>query len=323
MGIVQDMRKLSQELIGAYDERGRAVADIRVNTAGLITGYQSTRQDIAREQRAARRRYMEELRQGVADYLGDASQARQEMAKTQREALKRAMADVAQSVAELRDETAQFMQETQSAREDMSEELRDQLRSQLEVLRSDVARLMKELNEAHQSMAEAMRHDLGDYREKTLEDVRHSRARLQAEMREARRVWSSLQTLLQRRRARTVGKTVAPVGQPFPKPVSLAQPKPEPVSQVAEEPTLVSPPLVSTPEPEAKPMGSLPRLTDIKGIGASSAKRLQEAGISDVAVLARCTPERVRAALEEQAGRLAKVEDWIRQAQDMVGEWRV
>jgi predicted flap endonuclease-1-like 5' DNA nuclease len=59
-------------------------------------------------------------------------------------------------------------------------------------------------------------------------------------------------------------------------------------------------------------------LTTIRGIGPVMLQRLNQAGIYTYAQLATSTPDELRQALRE-AARLAKVEEWIEQAQKLAG----
>jgi small subunit ribosomal protein S2 len=58
-------------------------------------------------------------------------------------------------------------------------------------------------------------------------------------------------------------------------------------------------------------------LTTIRGIGSNMQQRLNEAGIYTYAQLAASTPDEVRQGLGT-VGQLAKVEEWIEQARELV-----
>ena len=58
-------------------------------------------------------------------------------------------------------------------------------------------------------------------------------------------------------------------------------------------------------------------LTTIRGIGPAMQNHLNQAGIRTFARLAQSTPDELREILGD-AGRLAKVEAWIQQAQEML-----
>ncbi|MCU0492391.1 MAG: DUF3141 domain-containing protein [Chloroflexaceae bacterium] len=65
-------------------------------------------------------------------------------------------------------------------------------------------------------------------------------------------------------------------------------------------------------EPAAGPVAD--RLTDINGIGASYAKKLNDGGIFTFAALAACTPEQVLAIIKPAAWQKLDVASWIEQA---------
>ena len=115
------------------------------------------------------------------------------------------------------------------------------------------------------------------------------RGALQADLSEARRVWTSFAKLMQNRRAR---RQAAPPPPPTP----------------AEEPAAPAAPVQEAAADD---------LTAIRGIGASMQKRLNEAGIRTFAQLTNRTADDLRELLGD-VGRLAKVQEWIEQAQDLI-----
>ncbi|MBU0510595.1 MAG: hypothetical protein KJ638_02695, partial [Chloroflexi bacterium] len=195
-------------------------------------------------------------------------------------------------------DTATFLKEVDADHQAMSTEQRQRLSAQADELHRDTATFLKEVDAAHQAMATEQGHHLAAERECLASQVLTERRKLQADQSEARRAWSSFALIMQQRRG---GKVAVP-------PVVEEAPLPPPVEAVAPPPVVESPPEEVASDD----------LTIIRGIGPSMAKRLNKAGICAYAQLAGSTPEELRQHLAE-AGRLAKVEEWIAQAQELAG----
>ncbi|MEI6451084.1 MAG: polyhydroxyalkanoate depolymerase, partial [Actinomycetes bacterium] len=87
-----------------------------------------------------------------------------------------------------------------------------------------------------------------------------------------------------------------------------AEPAPEPVAVVAEpEPEPVAPP---------KPKATRDDLTRIRGIGEGMQTRLNEIGIFSFAQLVSTSVPKIREALGD-VGRMARIDEWIDQAQEL------
>ena len=96
----------------------------------------------------------------------------------------------------------------------------------------------------------------------------------------------------------------------------LGAPPPPPVVEVAPPPP--PPPVVEVAPPPPPVEQVIPDdLTAIRGIGASMQARLTELGITTFAQLAEASPDEVRERLGD-FGRLARVEQWIAQARELV-----
>ena len=111
---------------------------------------------------------------------------------------------------------------------------------------------------------------------------------------EARQAWANLSALMQHRRGKPAAVPSPPLPPAEPVETKEVAAPPEPAKVVADD------------------------LTVIRGIGPSMQQRLNAAGIHTFEQLAKSTPEVLRESLGD-AGRLAKVEEWIAQAQGMSG----
>ncbi|TRZ52838.1 hypothetical protein D4S03_02790 [bacterium] len=299
MTLSDEMRRLSQDFSGAYDDRMAAVAGIRTATAQKLAEFHAAQQETAAELRArlneqvlgrlaqatedarGRAEYVDELRGDTAAFIKELDAAQQQMAAELRahldeqESGRRAQAveDARgrdEYVDELRGDTATFLDKTHAANQQMAAELRTHLDEQESVRRAQAAEDVATLKSDTAAML----------------------SEFQTEQSEARQVWSSITALMQQRRA---GK---PTAAPPPRPA---------VKKVVAPP----PPVVEE--------GMAPDdLTVIRGIGVGMQRHLNEAGIYTYAQLAASTPKKLQRALGD-VGRMAKVETWIAQARDLAG----
>jgi len=216
--------------------------------------------------------------------------------------------DLAGSYSRLSSDVETFLKNTASAHESLAVEQRERLdeyvqamRHEVEVLRHEAKAFLDALEVAQQAMAVEQRQWLSAERTGLTQDVRAVRAGRQAEFdevradqRDARRLWEEWSQLPHQQQAQVPDASPAPIP-------SLSLEK-------EEETQLESAPAVMKDE-----------LTTIWGIGPAMAERLNEAGIFTLAQLAQANADDVRQGLGDVVGRLAKVEVWISQAQEMKG----
>lgn len=296
---------------------GEDRASLASDTEAFLEESDAAHQTMSAEQRQQLVEYTDELRSNVdtlrreaAAFVAELDAAHQSMSTELRQHLGKDRASLAS-------DTAAFLEELDSTHQAMSAEQRQQLIGYIDTLRVDVnglrldaKTLVDELHAAHQMMAAQQQERLSTDRARLTSDVAAMRARLQAQRRElqrdlseAQRVWGSFITLMEQRRAR---KRVA--RPPTPK---EAAPPPPPVEEVAPPPAVEEAP----PTEEVVPDD----LTTIKGIGPKMQERLNQAGIYTFAQLAGSTAEGLRQAVGEEVSRIAKVEEWIEQAQELAG----
>ena len=173
-------------------------------------------------------------------------------------------------------------------------------------IRAVTAQELADFHAAHQEMSAEQRARLAEQRDGLASDTRAWRGTLQADQGDARRVWSSFAELTQERRSK---------GQAAPAPVA-PPPPPRPAPRAAATPSRAGGD--TTRAPAAPPQKAAEDdLTAIGGIGVGMKQRLNQGGIRSFAQLADSTPEQLREVLGN-AGRLAKVNNWIKEAQDLL-----
>ncbi|MCJ7620605.1 MAG: hypothetical protein MUP64_10360 [Anaerolineae bacterium] len=288
MALPDEVRRLTGHFLEAYDDRTAAVAGIRLATTQELAEYHSAHQAMAEEQR------------------------------------------------QRLDEDQQELDEQESARRAQAAEDARGRGEYVATLKSDTGAMLGEFQTAHQAMAEDQRQRLDEQQSARRAQAAEMRGALQADLSEARRVWTSFAKLMQNRRAR---RQAAPPPPPTPakEPDRRARrqaappPPPTPAEESAESRSFLdrfvrrqaAPPPPPTPAEEpAAPAAPVQEaaaddLTAIRGIGASMQKRLNEAGIRTFAQLTNRTADDLRELLGD-VGRLAKVQEWIEQAQDLI-----
>ena len=95
MTLTDEMRRLTQHFLGAYDARMEAVVGIRTATGEELAGFHTAREAMAAEQQQQLSEYMDDLRHNVDNLRRDAETfmkeldaAHQAMAAEQRERLR-------------------------------------------------------------------------------------------------------------------------------------------------------------------------------------------------------------------------------------------
>jgi predicted flap endonuclease-1-like 5' DNA nuclease/outer membrane murein-binding lipoprotein Lpp len=346
MAMYEEMRQLAENLFVAHRERSAAVFDIRTGTAEELAGFRMARQAMATEQQrqlgeewdrlrsdvgqmrhdtaafleeanlshqamatSQRHRldsHMESLRDEVGDlcsaaeaFVKELDLAHQAMAATQAESLGRSRARLASSVTAFVSDLNGFRQGMATEQDQHLDAYVDGLRADVDALRQDTRSFLNELAAAQEAMAADQKQQLATAHQQLAADVGDLRTGFQAELgairvdqHNARRMWGNLDTLLKQRRIKPV-----------------PSPRPTPALPTVQEP---APPL----SPDVDAAGD--DLTIIHGIGAGTNARLRDAGIRSFAQLASATPDDLRQILGEM-GRLAKVEQWIEQARELMG----
>lgn len=337
MILPDEMQHLIHDLRVAYDNRVQAITDIHDHVTQRLAEFQSGRQVMSAQQRQYLNEYMDAVHRNVSDLRHDAetflknldtdhqqmaSDQRQrladhvdqlthsiemfqerldtahgQMATQQRQTLAAYMDGLYQNVSTLRSDSQVFLDELDADHQRMAREQQTRLTDYVSALRQHVIdsrhetqSLMDGIDAARQYMARQQRESLKASRTRLAAKVAAMRSTFQSEQNErraahqkSRRLWSNFATI---RRRRGPQKTTVKA--------------PATASSIAQQ-TLVK----ITPADD---------LTAIRGIGPRMKERLNAAGIFTADQLAHSSPEALRAGLGE-AGRLAKVEQWIEQAQ--------
>ncbi len=280
MALVDEMAKLGQGFVNAWDMRTAAVGDIRMDTAAMLSDVHQAHETMAAELRerlasdralvadeaaalkktlqaeiVARRRDVAEMQADVTAFLRDLEEAHDAMAAQLRERLADDRAHLAEDGAVLK----------------------EQLRTEVDTRRVGVAGMLSDLGGARAAMATEQRDGLTDERMRLAEDVAAARSLLQQDMAEAHAAWQAINETMAARRGGVTEK-----------------------ERHATKPTKLG----------------CDDLTRIHGVGPSMQSHLNDHGIFSFSELGAANADAVRQALGE-VGRMAKVEEWIAEARQL------
>lgn len=286
-----EIKHLTQELLGSFDSRTKAVADIRSNTMNEMQADQTARQAAAAEQQQHLEQHMDQLRshvmemrdhamqqmsdmrsanismavaqqqrlaqqstamkQDTADFVTRTSTARAEMSQRQRQMLNQHLAHVRQT-------NAAFMERTRATRQQITAKEQQELKHYMAVLRDDVgtmrsdtAKFVAEVNQAHAAMSDAQQEKLASARAQLKADTLSMRQSIQAVEATLRADQTAAQSEWAHFTHTMAGLRTVEVAEPTPEPVAT-MPAPEPV--VAQVP-------VTMPEPEPASVQPFPAFT--------------------------------------------------------------
>lgn len=303
------------------------VAEASLATRKFLKEVDAYQQTMSAEQRQKLGEHMLSLRGQVTDFLKEIDQEHQAMTGEQRQYLAEQMDGLHHQVSDLRQaaaaflgeldksnqsmaeelnlklieqrsglatDTAAFINTISSAHQEMATQLAQELHQSVSTLRRNAATFLKASGAAHRSMATAQKQGLTKGRDQLMAEVTATREKYQAELgvvridlAEAAKIWANISHLKQKSRIKK---------------------GPAKSSRAAESAR-------GTDSP-AEPSGP-DDFKVIHGIGHGMANLLYTAGISSFAQLAASTPEQLRQVLGK-TGKLAKVESWIAQAQDLI-----
>jgi predicted flap endonuclease-1-like 5' DNA nuclease len=206
-------------------------------------------------------------------------------------------------------ETAAFRRATQAAHDAMFQELRDTLRSEHDSLTADTADFRVHVQTSHRAMADALGEKLTTDRATLAADTTKLREGISALLGEihtdnvgAAMAWRSISSLLSDENIPSASEPVVEKKQPTAS--AAVSPMPRAVHTAAE---VHSAPVVSLPDD----------LTAIHGIGPSSRKKFDAAGITSFAQLAEIDRDELSAIVGPTVTRLSNLDEWIEQAKQL------
>jgi predicted flap endonuclease-1-like 5' DNA nuclease len=286
-----------QRLNKYMDRMHQNASDLCRDVAKFLTDLDTAHQNMAGDQRQWLADHMKQLHHGLETFLQELNTTRQHIATEQSQTLEAYIDELRQNVSNLRRNSVALLRELHTVHQCMARAQHTQLTDYVNELRQNVSDLrqqaqtfVNEVDAAHQNMTREQHQALKTSRANLTSEVLARRSEFQAKQNELRaaqheahRAWNSFATIMQRRSRPQINEVEARL------PKSIAQ---------------------------QSPVNAAPNedLTVIRGIGPGMKRHLNAAGIYTLDQLANISPETLRASLGE-VGRLAKVEQWIEQAQ--------
>jgi predicted flap endonuclease-1-like 5' DNA nuclease len=318
-----------------------AVASLRTNVRQERNNYRSAHQALAAEQEKALKQHVEALRREVAEaslatskFLNEMDAQQQIMTANQRQELDKQMLSLRSQVNQLRQAATTFLGDLDKSNQSMADELNLRLTGQRSRLATDTDIFINTISSAHREMATRQAQELREHAAKLHHNVMDLRTNASAFLKVTNATHRSMATEQKRRMVKgrshlmtevTARRVKNQVEQGVVR-ADLAEAAKiwANISQLKQKNRIKKDPAKSSRAAEsawgldspAEPSGP-DDFTVIHGIGRGMAKLLYTAGISSFAHLAASTPEQLRQVLGK-TGKLAKVESWIAQAQDLI-----
>jgi len=278
----------------------RGIEDFKEEVTGMQSGFRRDHADMAGNLMKGLGSFMSDLQTSVGGMTAGFSSDRMDMAKKTKAERKKFVADIQETVSDLCDETVTMMSSFSSDRADMAGNLMKGLESFMSDLQTLVDDMTAGFSSDRMDMAKktkAERKEFINHILQTVNDIKQKNAALRAEFAAdiagARQAWSG----------------TLPVA-PLPK-VKVERKEKKKVEVMSEEEAEE----VSVQAKEIVPDD----LTQIKGIGAGRQMLLNKAGIYTYAQLAGSTPDELKEKMGEAATRMAPLDDWIGQAEELAG----
>lgn len=353
-----DMRTLAQNLLQDHENRVEAVAGLRTNVRLELNNYRTAQQALSAEQEKALDKYMEALRREVAeaslatckflkevdahqqtmtaeqrqklgehmlslrgqvaDFLKEIDQEHQAMTGEQRQYLAEQMDGLHHQVSDLRQAAATFLGELDKSNQSMADELSLKLTEQRSGLAMDTAAFINTISSAHQEMATQLAQEL----HQSVSDLRHNAATFLKATDAAHRSMATAQKQsLVKGRNQLMAEVIATREKNHSEQSAVRTDQAEAAKVWANLSQLKQKKIMkkgsATSSQAAEPSDAVDELTVIHGIGPTMARHLYDAGITSFRQLAASNPEQLYLILGK-SGKLAKVETWITQAQDLI-----
>ena len=317
------------------------VAEARLTTSKFLNEINAQQKTMTAKQRQELGEHMLSLRSQVAnahqatvDFLKEIDQKRETMNGEQRRHLGKQMDDLHSQVNNIRQAATTFLGDLDKSNQAMADELGLLLIWQRSRLATDTVAFINTIGSAHQEMTVQQAQELSEHSAKlhqNVMDLRHNAATFLKATDAAHRSMATAQKQsMVKGRNQLMAEVTATREKNQTEQSAVRTDQAEAakiwanISQLKQKNRMQKGPATSPQAAESvwrmgsptEPSGS-DDFQVIHGIGPGMAKHLYAAGISSFAQLAASTPEQLRQALGK-AGKLAKVETWITQAQNLI-----
>ena len=207
MANADDLKRLAEEMVGAYEERVSVISDIKQETANLIGAFGKSREEMAGE-----------MRTRLAKFKTDLNASEDERKKDDQAEI----SDRRDYIMDLRDKAGKLIDEFGKAHGDMAQTLRAELakfksdldaaederkktdQGEVKQRRVNIENLLSDFDNVHQKMADDLRAELAKFKSDLDASEDERKKTDQGETREMAKAWKGLISSMQAARGGSV-----------------------------------------------------------------------------------------------------------------------
>ena len=193
MGIADEMKKLTENIITSYDVRVKALGDLVTDTRKTLKGFAQDRKEMSEEQAKNLADFVGDLSKNVANMLKGFQKSHKEMSEDQAKSLSDFVKSLTKGVGSM-------LSGFQKDRGKMSEELKDNLAKAVKDIETYVKKRLKEFDEAHAEMSDALKKSLARYVGDIVKSVKGLLGEYSSDMKKAKEAWTSMSSGLAKSR---------------------------------------------------------------------------------------------------------------------------
>ena len=185
MGIADSMKSITENIVGSYDVRVKALKDLVIDTHKTIKGFTADRKQMSEKQAMNLAAFVNALTKNVGTMLKGFQASHKEMSEEQSNDLESFVKSIAKDVAET-------LKGFQTDREKMSEGLKESLAKAANEIESYAKKRLKEFDEAHTEMSGALKKSLTKYVSDMASDVKKLLGEDGSDMAKAKAAWQGM-----------------------------------------------------------------------------------------------------------------------------------
>ncbi|MFH1415700.1 MAG: hypothetical protein ABIH89_06415 [Elusimicrobiota bacterium] len=211
MVVANEMKKVTEDIVGSFNERVKAIGDLTVDTQETLKKFKLDRKKMSKEQADDLAAFVDGLSKNVQNFLKEFQTEHKQMSI---ELTK----DLGNFVGNMTDEVGNMIKSFQKEHKEMADFLKkglakgevDRLKDFKDMMGSinesikniecDVSQKLKEFNEEHSDMSDALRKSLGKYVGGIVSDVKGFLGECDLDMKKAKEAWQGMSSVLNKAR---------------------------------------------------------------------------------------------------------------------------
>lgn len=218
MGIADEMKRLSEDIVVSHDMRVKAIGEIVGDTRKTLKGFEVDRKKMSKEQAKNLADFVKGLEKNVGNMLTEFQKNHKEMSKEQAKALADFAADLTKDVGNLiagiqkdhKEMADKLKADADKLRADLAKGEKDRLETfkfmmteiqkGVEEIETYVRNKLKEFSDDHAQMSEEMRKELSGYVDDMVSSVKKLLGEYSADMKKAKANWQNMTTTIAKKR---------------------------------------------------------------------------------------------------------------------------